>query len=167
MSRKKGCLFAVVALVGALAVTTAAVAKPITPSSGPFSGSTSQKAETTLGVSKAGAGRKVELKSMSINFSCNFPESTGVPITVPFSSKTFKENEKGLSLPVKNGKFSYKGPIYIGSGTKQPTIDFSGSFKSATKVVGKVSLTAFTVEPEPGFTGTCEAATVTFNAKHS
>ncbi len=164
MSRKKRCLFAVIALVGALAVATAAIAKPITPSSGPFSGSTSQKQETALSVSKAGAGRKVELKSISVEFSCNFQGAT-LPVGTSFSSKSFKENEKGLPLPVKNGKFSYKGPLY--TGTPQPTIDFSGSFKSATKVVGKVSLTGLTAEAEPGLTGNCQAATLTFNAKHS
>jgi hypothetical protein len=162
MSQKKRCLFAVVALVGALAVATAAIAKPITPSSGTFSGSTSQKQTTFLGVSKAGAGRKVELKELNIEFSCSTSEGT-LPLNTSFSSKNFKENEKGLPVPVKNGKFSYKGPLYIGS---HPTINFSGSFKSPKKVVGKVSVTAFTTEAEPGFTANCQAITLTFNAKH-
>jgi hypothetical protein len=163
MSRRTWGLFAVIAVVGALAVATAAIAKPITPSSGPFSGSTSQKQEAIFGVSKAGSGRKVELKAMSIEFNCSFQGGTA-PLNVFFSSKTFKENEKGLPLPVKNGKFSYKGPLYIG--TTHPTINFSGSFKSPTKVVGKVSVTAFTAEPVVSLISNCEPAAVTFNSKH-
>jgi hypothetical protein len=111
-----------------------------------------------------GARRKVELKMMGVEFSCSSSLGT-LPLNTSFSSKNFKENEKGLPLAVKNGKFSYKGPLYIG--TTHPTINFSGSFKSPKKVIGKVSITAFTAEPEPGFTSNCGAATMTFNAKHS
>lgn len=162
MSRRTWGLIAGIAVIGALAVATVAIAKPVTPSSGPFIGTTSQKQALTLGVSKA--GHKVELIMKGIEFSC--PSSQGtLPLSMSFSSKNFKENEKGLPLNVKNGKFSYKGPLYIGK--THPTINFSGSFKSPKKVVGKISTTPFTAEPEPGFTSNCEALTVTFNAKHS
>ncbi|HEY1855006.1 MAG TPA: hypothetical protein VGG40_10500 [Solirubrobacterales bacterium] len=155
---------AFVLVLAGLAVAAVAGAKPVTPSSGPFSGSTSQKLTTTLAVSKAGAGRKVELKSISIEFSCSSPEGT-LPLNTTLSSKAFKEHEKGLPMPVRSAKFSYKGPLYIG--LTHPTIQFAGTFKSAEKVVGTLSVTAFTTEPEPGFISTCGATKLSFNAKHA
>jgi hypothetical protein len=102
--------------------------------------------------------------TLSISLTCQY---NGQPIPLPtmFTSASFKQNENGAPLPVSNGKFSYKGPIY-GFSASPGKAEISGTFKSPTKVVGTASFSWSTVEFVAGQSGPCESGKLTLAGLH-
>jgi hypothetical protein len=151
-----------------LVVAAAAMANPVTPKGGVFSGTAEAAGapgagNATFKVTKSGQKAGVEV-TLSISLTCQY---NGQPIPVPttLTSASFKQNENGAPLAVKDGKFSYKGPIY-GFSTSPGKAEISGTFKSPTKVVGTASFSWSAVEIVSGQSGPCESGMLTLAGLH-
>jgi hypothetical protein len=149
-----------------LIVAAAALAKPATPMAGRFSGSAEAPGAlapggATFKVSKSGSKFAVEV-TLTLTLTCQV-NGQPFPVNTVISSKSFKQNESGAPLPVKNGKFSYKGAIY---GATPGTAEISGTFKSATKVVGSAHFSWASLELAPTIEAPCDSGKLTLTATH-
>ena len=108
----------------------------------------------------------MEVTFTPLNLLCK--SSVGeLPITsAAFSSKSFKPNDKGAPLPVKGGKFSFKGPVYGGPSLTGGEGEISGTFKSPKKVVATASFSWSSVELVPGQTAACETGKLAISGLH-
>ncbi len=158
--------------VVALALAATALAKPVTAKTGVFAGTVVSPGlpvgvPAEFKVSKAGGSRlAVELTIDSLHLTCNSSVGSLPVDTTGISTKQLKQNGKGAPLAIKNGKFSYKGPIYGGPSTSPGSAEISGSFKSPTKVVATASFSWESVTLVPGQTAPCETGKLSFSAKH-
>ncbi|HEY5333709.1 MAG TPA: hypothetical protein VIJ21_09200 [Solirubrobacterales bacterium] len=151
-----------------LVVASTALANPVTPKGGVFSGTAEAAGapgagNATFKVTKSGQKVGVEV-TLAISLTCKY---NGQPIPLPttLSSASFKQNGNGAPLAVKDGKFSYKGPIY-GFSASSGKAEVSGTFKSPTKVVGTASFSWSTVELVAGRSGPCESGKLTLAGLH-
>ncbi len=150
-----------------LVVAATALAKPVAPKGGRFNGTAEAPGALVPGfalfkVSKAGNKVGVEA-TITLSLTCQL-NGEPIPVNSQVSSKSFTQNEKGAPLPVKNGKFSYKGAIY--GATPPGTAEISGTFKSPTKVVGTAKFSWSSVTLVPGESGPCESGKLAFSATH-
>jgi hypothetical protein len=170
MSRKSGRVVGTLLLALALLVfaVAAMASQAVVPKVGLFKGTTSQPnpaAGSNLAyfkVSKHGSRRAVFSELKSVVLTCEAGVSTTIPKVI--TSKSFKENGKGAPLPVKKGKFFYKGPIYkvfntVGQG------EISGTFKSPAKVVGRARF-KWSEASLAGITASCDSGALTFTSTH-
>jgi hypothetical protein len=170
MSRRSRSFVGVFSLLLVLLVVAAtALAKPVTPKGGVFNGTAETAGapgagNATFKVIKSGKGVGVEV-TLTINVICQV-SGQPFPVNTVVSSKSFKQHDSGLPLPVKNAKFSYKGPIYGGPTTNPGLAEISGTFKSPTKVVGTASFSWSAVELVAGQTAPCESGKLTLAGLH-
>lgn len=155
-----------------LVIAATALAKPVTPKAGLFSGSTESPSAAGLmnvafKVSKTSGGKVgVEVTITPLSLTCQF-NGGAFPITSsPVSTKLFKQNGKGAPLAVKNGRFSYKGAIYGGPSTTPGKAEISGTFKSPTKVVGSAKFSWESVTLVVGQSAPCESGKLTLSGLH-
>jgi hypothetical protein len=151
-----------------LVVAGTAFAKPVTPKAGKFNGTAEAAGSpgagnATFKVTKSGRRVGVEV-TLSISLTCQY-NGQPIPLSTTVSSKSFKQNGTAAPLSVKNGKFSYKGPIY-GFSASPGKAEISGTFKSPTKVVGTASFSWSTVEFVAGQSGPCESGKLTLTGLH-
>lgn len=155
-----------------LVIAATALAKPVTPKTGPFNGSAESASapgqmNAAFKVSKSGSRLAVEVTITPLSLTCQVTAGGSLPITsTPVSTKMLKQGGKGAPLPVKNGKFSYKGPIYGGPSASPGDAEISGTFKSPTKVVASAKFSWASVTLVPGQTAPCESGKLTISALH-
>jgi hypothetical protein len=152
-----------------LVIAATAVAKPVVPAVGQFSGSAVSASapgqmNVTYKVTKAGGKARVEVTITPLSLTCQvnggaFPLTSGA-----VSTKLFKQGGNGAPLAVKNGKFSYKGAIYGGPTTAPGKAEITGTFKSPKKVVGSAKFSWEALELVPGQSAPCESGKLTLAA---
>lgn len=148
-----------------LVVAAAATARSVTPKTGVFNGTaatTGSQGDSKLTVKVSKSGVEV---TIALALICEL-EGAPIPVYTTISSKSFKRNGEGAPLTVKDGKFSYKGPIYEGPTTNPGKAEVSGTFKSPTKIVGKASFSWSNVELAAGQSGPCDSGKLTLVAVH-
>lgn len=159
--------FIVAAVFALVAVTATAFAtKPINPRLGWFEGPTSEEGphRAAVKVVKVGDRRAVGL-NIGIEIKCTGegePLIQGVSLTTKNLVSWDPKGNMGGPVPVENGKFSRKRTLSFEALTIKAEV--SGTFKSASKVVGAVSLSEGKVSYAPGVT--CASGKVTFTATH-
>jgi hypothetical protein len=169
MSRRSRNFVVVFSLALVLLVMAAtALAKPATPKGGVFSGSAEAAGapgagNATFKVTKSGQKVGVEV-TLAISLTCQY-NGQRFPLPTTLTSASFKQNGNGAPLSVKDGKFSYKGPIY-GLSASPGKAEISGTFKSPTKVVGTASFSWSAVEFVAGQSGPCESGKLTLAGLH-
>lgn len=173
MSRRSWHLVGALSLALVLLIVAAtALAKPVTPKTGLFSGSgaapgVSGSSGVAFKVSKSGKKFGVEVTITPLNLKCKIPSGGELPISgSAFSSKSFKSNGKGAPLKVKGGKFSFKGPVYGGPSSNGGEGEISGTFKSPKKVVATASFSWPSVELVAGQTAPCESGKLALSGLH-
>ena len=168
MSRRSRYLVGSLSLALVLLIVAAtALAKPATPMGGRFNGSAEAPGAlapggATFKVSKSGSKFAVEV-TLTFTLTCQV-NGQPFPVNTVISSKSFKQNESGAPLPVKNGKFSYKGATY--GGATPGTAEISGTFKSATKVTGSAHFSWPSLELAPTIEAPCDSGKLALTATH-
>jgi hypothetical protein len=155
---------AATAVLASTAIALAAT--PVTPKIGWFEApTTSQHNIYAAGVKVAKVGKRL---SVGLNTGVEIHCTNGGPVVgLLLRTKNTVPGEPGGNLgnplPLKNGKFSLERTLpFTGGGTIKA--DVSGSFKSATKVVGAISLSEGKVPYAPELT--CSSGKVTYIAKY-
>lgn len=165
MSRRT--LSFVAAVLTALTVASSTwAADAVVPKPGVFAGPTSQHSlRASVKVTSVGERRTAGL-NIAVQVQC-VSENGSAPVLVSLLSNgvvSGVDGNLGNPVAVKRGKFSLKRTIPFGAGgTVKAAV--SGKFKTATKLVGTVSLTEGTLPFAPG--ATCASGKVTFAAKRS
>ncbi len=173
MSRRSWDLVVAAALILAVLILAAtALAKPPTPKAGLFEGSAEAagapgQSNAAFKVTKTAGGQVgVEVTITPLAVTCQLNGAPVPATTESVSSKSFKQNGKSAPLPVKNGKFSYKGAIYNSLSTSPGKAEISGTFKSPTEVVGTAKFSWDSVALVPGQSAPCESGKLTLAATH-
>jgi hypothetical protein len=148
-----------------LLVAAAAMGRSVTPKPGVFDGTaatTGSQGDSKLTVKVSKSGVEV---TIALALICEL-EGQPMPTYTTIASKSFKRNGESPPLTVKDGKFSYKGPIYEGPTTNPGTAEVSGTFKSPAKIVGKASFSWSDVALTPDQSGPCYSGKLTLTAVH-
>jgi hypothetical protein len=161
MGRRSRLALGVLSLALVLtAVAAVAMAAKVTPKDGRFSAYASG-IHSYFNVT--GSGTKV---TFELNFTviCDIPNGP-LHTTTTLTSAVLKQSGKASPLAIKNGRFSYTGPIYGGPASKGEG-QVTGTFKSPTKLVGSAHFKWPVAEVLPGIEGSCETNKANFSGSH-
>lgn len=163
MGRRSRFVAGVLSLTMVLfAVAAVAMAAVVTPKDGRYA-IFAKGSSGSQYFNVSGHGRKVTFE-LSLSVICETPNGPFHTATA-LTSTILKPGSAVSPLAIKNGKFSYNGPIYGGPSTKGEG-HLSGTFKSATKLVASAQFSWPDVTVLPGVEGNCEAAKATFSGSH-